>query len=247
MVAVVGCAEPPAGTDPSSTGSTTEASSSDGADGTAAEPPPTACSEPTDVVGAPRTIGEAVAFIEQLPRPLTLDCFLERLERPLAINATFSTVSLQPAVGSASPRVFLFIDDLILSVAVAGDGRQLLEFGELVSQTQSIKGELEFPIEGPLATVDAMERVLDATGTKCRLCHGSETPSDAYAMAFVSDALRFREDVERVSLPDLRAEYEACDPAAEPERCARLDALFAFGEVVDAEFPPELQTIYDYE
>ncbi len=247
MLVAVGCSEPPDASPASTDGSTTSSTVSDGADSTAAEPPPTACAEPTDVVGAPQTIGEAVAFIDQLPRPVSLDCFVERLERPLPLNATFSTVSLQPAVGSASPRVFVFYGDLIMSVAVSGDGRQLLEFGELVSDTQSIKAELEFPIAGAVSTVEAMERVLDVTGTKCRLCHGSEDPSDAYEMAFVSDALRFREDVERVSLTDLRAEYEACDAQVEPERCARLDALFGFGEVVDAEFPESLQTIYDYE
>lgn len=217
----------------------------DGADSTGS-PPPSVCAEPTEVVGAPASIEEAVALINALPRPLSLDCFLERLRRPLPLNATFSTVSLQPAVGSASPRVFLFYGELIMSVAVAGDGRQLLEFGELVGPNRSLKGELEFPIEDTVTAQDSFERVLDTTGTKCRLCHFGEDPSPRYEMAFISDALRFR-DVERVPLAELQAEYEACDPTQEPERCARLDALFAFGPVEDAEFPEALQTIYDYE
>lgn len=198
------------------------------------------------MVGAPQTLAEAVAFVDALPRPLNLDCVLQQLERPLALNATHSTVSLQPAVGAQSPRVFIFYGDLIMSVAVDGDGRDLLEFGELVSETQSIKGELEFPLEGPITVTDATERILDTMGTKCRLCHGSESPSQAYPMAFVSDALAFR-TIERVELSRLHEERAACDPEAEPERCVRLDALLGFGAVVDAEFPETLQTIYDYE
>ena len=233
----------------SETGADVSSSEGDGADTTEAdEPPPTACAEPTDISGAPTTIAEAVDFINALPRPVTLDCFVERLERPMAINATISTVSLQPAVGEISPRVFMFYDTLIMSVAIDGEpGRHLLEFGEMIGPTTSIKGELEFPVTEAVVITDPMERILDAPdNTKCRLCHGSETPTPEYEMAFASDALRFRDD-ELVELSALRGQYRQCDPAVEPERCRRLDSFFAFGEVVAGDFPPGLQTIYDYE
>lgn len=254
-----GCENDPASDGDGETGATSTGSSSSdgssseadtGADTTEAdEPPPTACAEPTDLVGAPTTIAEAVDFINALPHPVTLDCFVERLERPLAINATISTVSLQPAVaGEVSPRVFIFYDGMIMSVAIDGEpGRHLLEFGELIGPTTSIKGEVEFPITDPVAVTEPMERILDAPdNTKCRLCHGGETPTPEYAIAFASDALRFRDD-ELVELDVLREQHEQCDPAAEPERCRRLDSFFAFGEVVAGDFPPGLQTIYDYD
>ena len=231
---------------------TTPGGSDDGTDAgdtTAAdEPPPTSCAEETDLSAAPTTIAEAVDFINALPRPVTLDCFVERLERPLIMNATHSTVSLQPAVGAESPRVFFFYDELIMSVAVDGDpGRTLLEFGELIGPTTSIKAEVEFPVTETIPITAPMERILDEPdNTKCRLCHGSETPTPEYEGAFASDALRFQ-DSELVELSALREEHDNCDPAAEPERCRRMDSLFEFGEVIEGEFPPGLQTIYDYE
>lgn len=235
--------------DPTGTSTQTDGTSDEGVDSTAAEPPPpSACAEPTEVIGAPTNLTEAVSFINALPRPLPLDCVLQQLERPLAVSATVSTISLQPAVGTRSPRVFIFSGDLIMSVAVSGDGRALLEFGELVSETQSIKAELEFPLEDPVSEADATAEVLDpdTTGTKCRLCHGFESPSDAYPMAFVSDALTFP-DADRFELSQMHEERAICDATAEPERCARLDALLGFGPVVDAEFPETIQTIFDYE
>lgn len=255
-----GCGDDPASEDGGETGAMPASTSSPGSDGTeegtdaadttaADEPPPTACAEETEVVGAPTTIAEAVDFINALPRPVTLDCFVERLQRPLAINATISTVSLQPAVGGdVSPRVFIFYDGMIMSVAIDGEpGRHLLEFGELIGPTTSIKGELEFPITDTVLATDPMDRILDEPdNTKCRLCHGGETPTPEYEGAFASDALRFRDD-ELVELDALRERHEQCDPAVEPERCRRLDSFFAFGEVVAGDFPPGLQTIYDYD
>lgn len=210
-------------------------------------PPPTACAEPTSLTASPRTIGEAVAFINGLPQPLTLDCFLERLERPLAIAATKSVISLQPAVGEASPRLFLFAGDLIMSVAVDGHGFDLLEFGELVAPTRSIKGEIAFPLADPIAHDAPFTRIFDGEdGTGCGICHGSEAPAPEYPQAFVSDALRFP-DFETVAFADLRREYDHCDPAVQPERCARLTALFGHGPVEPAAFPETMPTIYDYE
>lgn len=220
---------------------------SESGSGSEGEPESRACAEPTTVVGRPRSIAEAVAFINELPRPVTLDCFLERLERPLALNATSSVVSLQPALGSASPRIFLFEDDLIMSVAVDGDpGRFLLEFGELVGEGRSIKAEVAFPVGASLELGDAFERVRDGDGTLCGVCHGGETASDRYPGAFSSDAFAFR-DQERVPLEMLMSRWESCDRKAEPERCERLDALLDHGDVREADFPPGLPTIYDYE
>ena len=211
-------------------------------------PPPTACAEPTSLTASPRTIGEAIAFINELPQPLTLDCFLERLERPLAIAATRSMISLQPAVGDTSPRLFLFLgDELVLSVAVDGHGFDLLEFGELVAPTRSIKGEVAFPLDDLLAYDAPFTRIFDGVdGTNCGICHAEEVAEPRYPQAFVSDALRFP-DFEEVAFAVVRDAYEHCDPAAQPERCARLTALFGHGPVEAAAFPETMPTIYDYD
>lgn len=232
----------------SSTGEPAPGGTTDATAPTTGEPPPpTACAEPTSLTASPRTIGEAVAFINGLPQPLTLDCFLERLERPLAIAATRSVISLQPAVGEASPRLFLFAGELVMSVAVDGHGFDLLEFGELVAPTRSIKGEIAFPLADPIAHDAPFTRIFDGEdGTGCGICHGSEAPAPEYPQAFVSDALRFP-DFEAVAFADLRREYERCDPAVQPERCARLTALFGHGPVEPAAFPESMPTIYDYE
>lgn len=225
----------------------TSAEASGESTGSTAPPPPTACAQDTDVSAAPQSIGEAIDFINALPHPVTLNCFLERLERPVPLNATWSTVSLQPADGRRSPRVFLFYGDLIMSVATDGvPGTTLLEFGELVAPTKSIKGELAFPIEETLEVTAPLEHVFDGEGSKCRICHGGEAETPEYDLAFASDALQFR-PMEEVELEDLRLEHAQCDATLEPERCVRLDALFGFGPVEAAAFPEELQTIYDYE
>lgn len=216
----------------------------------AVDPPqPTACAEPTTVTAAPRTITEAVALINALPRPLALDCFLERLERPLAIAATSSIVSLQPAAGAHSPRVFLFTGEFVMSITVGGDhGFDLLEFGEPVGMHRSIKGEIAFPLDAELVTAEApFTRILESSGgTKCGICHRGEATTPVYPQAYVSDALRHR-DEDAVTLAALRGEFDRCDPSAQPERCARLTALFGHGPVEAAAFPVEMPTIYDYE
>ncbi|WP_096326419.1 hypothetical protein [Nannocystis exedens] len=245
-----GGAPEPGATQPGSSSGEPSTSDTTGATGpTTGEPlpPATACAEPTSLTASPRTIGEAVAFINALPQPLTLDCFLERLERPLALAATKSVISLQPAVGESSPRLFLFAGELVMSVAVDGHGFDLLEFGELVAPTRSIKGEIAFPLADAIPDDAPFTRVFDGEdGTGCGICHGSEAPAPEYPQAFVSDALRFP-DFEAVAFADVRREYERCDPAVQPARCARLTALFGHGPVEPAAFPESMPTIYDYE
>lgn len=239
------------GTEPATTRDASGSSSTGetGTSGTTGEPaPPTACAAETTVTGSPRSIGEAVEFINALPRPVTLECFLERLERPLAVAATSSIISLQPAAGDHSPRLFFFNGDLVMSIAVGGDhGFYLLEFGEHVTPTDTIKAELEFPITEEVPLSAPFERVYNGEdGTGCAICHRGETAVPNYPGAFASDALRFP-DLDEVKLSALRGEHERCDPSLQPERCARLRALFSHGEVEQGGFPPEMPTIFDYE
>lgn len=229
-----------------STSETSETSDTSGTgdDPTGEGPTPTACAEVTTLTGAPRTIGEAVEFINALPRPLTLDCFLERLERPLAIAATAGVISLQPAKGRKSPRVFLFSGELIMSIAIDGDpGSTLLEFGEVVGPTRSIKAEIQFPLADPVTAAAPFERIQDTNGTTCGFCHRDETAAPGYPGAFASAALQLVA-YDEVTVADMRDEYERCDPAAQPGRCARFAALLGHGEVEQAAFPSEFPTIF---
>jgi hypothetical protein len=227
-----------------STGDTGE-SSDTGDEPTGEVAPPSACPEGTTVTAAPRTIGEAVEFINALPRPLTLDCFLERLERPLAIAATSGVISLQPAGGVESPRVFLFSGELIMSIAldrIPGDA--LLEFGEIVGPARSIKAELEFPLKDTVTAAAPFERILDSeSGTKCAICHRDEAAVADYPGAFASAALQMVA-FEEVPLADMRGQYERCGGDWRSARCERLAALLGHGEVVQAAFPAEFPTIY---
>lgn len=261
LVVALGCgaaSEPPAGADATTDPAASEGAGSDGeptsatvdpgsgGDDTGAEPLPR-CTPPDGVSGSPGTIAQAVELINALPRPLSLECFIEALDRPLAITATTSTVSLQPAVGHESPRVFTFTGDLVMSIAIAGKGAALLELGEPAGENRSLKAEVEFPLDDELPIESPFERTLrPGPVSTCGVCHAYEEPAvDAPApMAFTSEALRFR-DEELVDLETLRAEWTACDKDAEPARCARLDAFFAHGDVVHQPFDPGLPTIYE--
>ncbi len=195
---------------------------------------------------SPRSILEAVAQVNALPKPLTLPCFIATLPRPLAVQASQSVFSAQPALGRRSPRMFIFSDPLLMTIVPDGSGSHLLEFGQRHSETSSIKGELEFPVLGALRDEDAFERLIYMDRfTTCSACHAGEVPAEdiAFTKAFVSQALRPASS-ERVGLAEMLAEARACNVEAEPERCAMLQAVFGAGDVVDHDFPDSVATFY---
>lgn len=202
------------------------------------------CAAPAGMSAA-RSISETVVLLNAMPKPVTLPCFLETLPRPLDVHATMSVFSAQPASGRRSPRLFLFVDPLILSVVPDGTGSNLLEFGELRSETRSLKAEIEFPVLGELRSEEPFERVVfNERGTSCSFCHQQEEPAGVTgADGFVSQALRPRSE-DRVPLTELRAEFVACDAALEPERCALLKSLFAERDVVERDFPATMSTFF---
>lgn len=211
-----------------------------------AEPVATRCVAPEGVSNAPTTVLETLDLINALPQPVTLPCFIESLERPLRLYATSGVLSAQPAVGRRSPRLFLFLGNMSVSIVPEGNGSSLLEFGELESDTRSLKAEVEFPVVGTLSEADAFDRLMyNETLTSCAFCHASEKQHEGITStrAFVSIALR-PSPFERVSLASVLAEHTLCDPEAEPDRCAMFRALFDHGEVVDGEFPEAMPTFY---
>ena len=197
-------------------------------------------------VSRPATrVTELVDHLNALPKPTTLACLLESLARPLSVHATRSLLSAQPAVGQRSPRVFLFLDGLILSVALDGMGKHLLEFGELRPNARTVKAEVAFPVTAELTHAAPFERVLYQEGqTSCAFCHASESRDDSidFTPAFASVAYRPSERQAQVTVAELAAELERCDPDAEPERCAMLGGLFARGMPSERDFPVDFVT-----
>jgi hypothetical protein len=205
------------------------------------------CSAASGTTGDPKTIYELLELINGLPRPVTLPCLLESLDRPLSLNANFNTQSAQPALGKRSPRIFIILNES-LSMSLVPGGEGTLEFGARTADEPgvSVKGELHFPVEDELAPDDAFVRLAPAesTGltlqqaTSCGVCHDNERPAPAYpfpgafASAIVKPAPFFAVDVAAI-----QHERDTCDSAAEPERCAVLEAMFDHGDVVQTPFP----------
>lgn len=220
-----------------------EASEADTSGGEVGEvdPIPDAC-----LIGgeAPRTIDEVVARIEALPHPVSIPCVLASLPRPLTLVATNSVFSVQPAKGDDNPRLFILEDGLVLSVVPTGDGSELLELSEFVSPTQTLKAEIEFPVDGPISAELPYEHEFYEGLTSCGVCHRDEYESPDRPGAYVSVALRPAPDT-LVPVSSLGPLLDGCDWEQEPARCELLSGLLDFGPVEQGAFADELPTIFD--
>ncbi|MCB9702266.1 MAG: hypothetical protein H6711_10250 [Myxococcales bacterium] len=215
-------------------------------DTTDPEPAPRRCVAPPGL-GAPQTIAEALALLGALPEPVDVACVVESLDRPLAIQAITSKFSAQPANDPKSPRIFLFLGGLTLSIVLDGPGQGLLEFGERVGETESLKGELIMPVALPIPEHKPFEHLrYDEVLTTCGICHRGERPSPTidHPNAIISRALRPSDELE-VTIDDLLVAQASCDVGAEATRCALLDALLSHGPVEEGAFPATYSTIYD--
>ncbi|HVY31941.1 MAG TPA: hypothetical protein VHB79_35645 [Polyangiaceae bacterium] len=205
------------------------------------------CQAPAGVDASPKNIDEAVELLNALPKPTSVACFVESLARPLNAYATSSPFSAQPALSPKSPRLFLQLDELWLSVVIDGDSSYLMEFGLLIDTQamRSIKGELKLPLDAPVAPSTPFDRVRYDSGTVCGLCHLDEhqETSVSFAAAFSSNAFRPRPD-SRVGIDGLRLENQLCDWHAEPHRCEMLSAVFDGGPVSEIQFPAEMRTFF---
>jgi hypothetical protein len=239
FVVLAGCGAEPAGLDGDGGRGANEADAGDDQRGR--------CRAPAGVTNAPNSVSQVVELLNALPKPVTLPCFLESLARPLALHAANSEFSAQPAVGARSPRIFLFIDPLVLSIAPAGAGAQLLEFGEQRSAGTSLKAELEFPITEQLDAEAPYRRLAFAASVSaCGVCHQGERLAEdvGSSLAFISPALRPL-PIQRVPISKLIAELDSCDPGQEPDRCALLDALLSQRPApLEREFSPTLDTFF---
>jgi hypothetical protein len=205
------------------------------------------CQSPAGVSGSPKTTQEALDLLNALPKPTSVACFVESLDRPLTVYATSSAFSAQPALSPASPRLFLKLENLWLSIVIDGDSSFLIEFGYEISGDRplSIKGELELPLAAPVAPSAPYDRVRYGQGTVCGLCHYDERAvgDGATNNTFASIAFRPRPET-RVGLEGLRSAAASCDWQSEPHRCEMLSAVFDGGAVVEAPFPETMPTFF---
>jgi hypothetical protein len=189
------------------------------------------------------SIADAVARLNTLGSSADGPCFVATLPRPLAVVATSGKSSAQPAFGTSAPRILLMLPKLVITVVPAGEGSKLLEFGEWIGTTRTIKGEIGFPITVPLAADAPFLRVSHGTDkTTCGTCHRQEEPHPTIANAFLSLAFK-PEPGTFVTLDDLAELHRLCTNADDPgSRCAMLHALFDFGELTEGSFSPAVAT-----
>lgn len=184
---------------------------------------------------------QLVERINALPHPVTAACLVASLPRPLALVATTSAMSAQPADTAKNPRIFLIGPAMVISVVPAGAGAKVIETGEWVSGTTTIKGEVEVPVADPLAPDALYRRVAQSNQTSmCALCHRNEAPHPTIAGAYVSAAYRPNPG-EELKLSDVSALHDDCVASAEAsDRCELLHALFDFGAVRQTAFRREV-------
>lgn len=205
------------------------------------------CRAPKGVSRKPRTIEAAVQLLNALPKPTSVACFVESLARPLSIVVTSSPFSAQPALSKESPRVFIGIDQLWLSVVIDGESSYLIEFGfrPTADALTTVKGEVALPIAEALPPEAPYEHLLYGGGTVCGFCHANEQPAANVDLpgAFESEALRPRVE-SYVSVESLRSEHALCSWSETPHRCEMLSAIFDGGDVVEAAFPDTMATFF---
>jgi hypothetical protein len=206
------------------------------------------CPAPVGVSASPQNTQEAVQLLNALPKPTTVACFVESLERPLYVNATSSIFSAQAALSAVSPRVFIRLGRLWLSIVIDGKSSDLIEFGDLLEgePLRSIKGEVELPIMEPIAPSAPYDRVLYNTqGTVCGFCHYGETSTENLDFPTAFSSTSFRPQPQTiVNIDSLRAQAQICDWQLEPHRCEMLSAVFDGGSVEEVPFPASMATFF---
>lgn len=187
----------------------------------------------------PKTVDDVIARINLLPKPASVACFTASLPRPLVVAPTSSRFSAQPAGGPEDPRLFIFTRDIFLSVVPNGDGKDLLEIGEMVAPNRSLKAEFKFPVTRAVTRDDGYQHLDFApAATSCGLCHGNEERHPAHPLARTS--VSFRPPARTLmSLAKAKGFADACDREANRVRCVNWASVFGFGEVTEGTFPVE--------
>lgn len=188
----------------------------------------------------PKSIDEVVQVINALPKPLSISCFLASLKRPMKVFAVDNVFSAQPSGGRDAPRIFVFSQNLVISVVPRGPGKDLVEFSEVINSTDSVKGEIAFPVTSQLPVSAPYSRILDGqlNATQCRVCHTSEVTYNKITTgpAFASKIL-FPDGLSRIPQPTLKYYSLNCNLETDRFRCEMLRTIFLDGNAQDAQFP----------
>lgn len=183
------------------------------------------CPEPT--AGLPQepfeTIEQVTAFINLLPKPLSVPCFVLWIPRKFELLGTFNTGSAQPAYNRENPRMFLAFKGVYLSVVGGGMGANLVEISQMINAKDTVKGEYHFPITDTIPNSHPFQNILrpgvgNPTSTICFGCHPNEFKlrEEAGVPVFASYAVR----PSRMFLVDvsyMQVHYNRC----------RVDSLFS--------------------
>lgn len=185
----------------------------------------------------PRTIEQLLVLINSLPKPLDISCLVKTLKRPLFVNATSSTMSVQPANGITDPRIFIVKGNLIMAIVPSGSGSKILEMSELTSSTRSFKGEITLPVRTTLSKSDVFARTITSNQTSCSGCHFGERKEVVNGQeVFTSSALRPSPSKD-MTLDKLQHENYLCNFNKDSSaRCALYKAIFSYGEVDSYQF-----------
>lgn len=185
----------------------------------------------------PKTINESVDLINALPKPLSLACFIESLSRPLKVNLTLSKLSAQPAVGDKSPRIFLFLDSLILSIAPEGKGAPFLELSQMYSDSYSLKAELQFPVLENITYQTGYDRIVQGEMTTCGTCHNNEALDTTVSESNAYVSVAIKPDT-NLALDTFSNENYLCQTASVlTYRCQMILALFKHDNLLEESFP----------
>ena len=193
-----------------------------------------------------RPVADIAALVEHagaLPKPASVACLVASLPRPLAIVATTSAASAQPSASPKSPRVFVLLPALVLSVVPEGAASSMVELGQWVDATRTLKGEFAFPITGAVAADAPFAHLAQPNGTTtCGVCHRGESAHPSVARGYVSAAYRPNGGAD-VAIATLSAEHDACTASGDTSsRCALFHAIFDFGVVTKGSFSAALDT-----
>ena len=211
---------------------------------------PDAALEPTCTLpaGASNTFTTTLgmmALINAMPKPLSLACFLEVLPNTHQLAGSSSGASVQPAHDVNNPRLFLVIGDMLLGIVPDGPDKDSLEFSMLAGSTESVKGELKFPVTDNLDPVNPFTRIQNSgrPGTTCGLCHVNETDTSAQygTGSYQSRALR-PTAASTISAFELQSQAEKC--ATDPSnRCRIWRAAYITGKTGLYTFPADMPVL----
>ncbi len=209
------------------------------------------CLLPAGSNSKPADLEELIGLINSMALPLNLACLVDVLAHPLKISATISNVSAQPAPDEENPRFFFFSGQdskLVLSVVPSGEGSKALEYSFLISNSESVKGEILFPVTAPLDLDQLGKRLLrkdGIPGSTCGACHANERLADASifgANHYISRALQPKSS-SLVSQKRLNELAQKCRFQAS-ERCDLFDAIFGAGGIEIMSFPSQMPTMF---